>query len=82
MKKHQINGLGVLPKTMTTDELQKVIDSNLKIISSEGKFRITVAREGMIWDSNISTSRIEEKMREKLQEFSDSKYFCSCAPVY
>jgi hypothetical protein len=58
-------------KAMTTDELQKVIDSNLKIISSEGRFRMTVAREGMIWDSNISTSRIEEKMREKLQESSD-----------
>jgi phosphoribosyl 1,2-cyclic phosphodiesterase len=58
-------------KAMTTDELQKVIDSNLKIISSEGRFRMTVAREGMIWDSNISASRIEEKMREKLQESSD-----------
>ena len=56
---------------MTTDELQKVIDSNLKIISSEGRFRMTVAREGMIWNSNTSTSQIEEKMKEKLQESSD-----------
>ncbi len=58
-------------KAMTTDELQKVIDSNLKIISSEGRFRMTVAREGMIWDSNTSASPIEEKTREKLQESSD-----------
>jgi phosphoribosyl 1,2-cyclic phosphodiesterase len=58
-------------KAMTTDELQKVIDSNLKIISSEGRFRMTVAREGMIWDSNTSASRIEEEMREKLQKSSD-----------
>ena len=58
-------------KAMTTDELQKVIDSNLKIISSEGRFRMTVAKEGMIWDSNTSTSPIEDKMREKLQESSD-----------
>ncbi|HEY6883761.1 MAG TPA: MBL fold metallo-hydrolase [Nitrososphaeraceae archaeon] len=58
-------------KAMTTDELQKVIGSNLKIISSEGKFRITVAREGMIWDSNTSASPIEEKMKEKFQESSD-----------
>jgi hypothetical protein len=58
-------------KAMTTDELQKVIDSNLKIISSEGKFRMTVAREGMIWDSNTSASPIEEKMKEKFQESSD-----------
>ena len=60
-------------KAMTTDELQKVIDSNLKIISSEGRFRMTVAREGMIWDSNTSASPIEEKTREKLQESSDQK---------
>jgi phosphoribosyl 1,2-cyclic phosphodiesterase len=58
-------------KAMTTDELQKVIDLNLKIISSEGRFRMTVAREGMVWDSNTSTSPIEEKMKEKLQESSD-----------
>jgi phosphoribosyl 1,2-cyclic phosphodiesterase len=57
-------------KAMTTDELQKVIDSNLKIISGEGRFRMTVAREGMIWDSNASASQIGEKMREK-EESSD-----------
>jgi phosphoribosyl 1,2-cyclic phosphodiesterase len=57
-------------KAMTTDELQKVVDSNLKIISSEGRFRMTVAREGVVWDSNASTSPIEEKMRKKLQESS------------
>jgi phosphoribosyl 1,2-cyclic phosphodiesterase len=33
-------------KAMTTDELQKVIDSHLQIIGGEGKFRMTVAREG------------------------------------
>ena len=32
---------------------------------------MTVAREGMIWDSNTSASPIEEKTREKLQESSD-----------
>ena len=36
---------------MTTDELQRVIDSHLQIMGSEGKFRIIVAREGMVWDS-------------------------------
>jgi hypothetical protein len=58
-------------KAMTTDELQKVIDSNLKIVSSEGRFRMIVAREGMVWDSKIDTSQIEEKMGEELQESSD-----------
>jgi len=57
-------------KAMTTEELQKVIDTHLRIMGSGGKFRITVAREGMIWDSNTSTSPIEEKMREK-EESSD-----------
>jgi hypothetical protein len=64
-------------KAMTTDELQKVIDSYLKILGSGGKFRIIVAREGMIWDSNNNamTQQSEEsaKLREgeKLQESSD-----------
>jgi phosphoribosyl 1,2-cyclic phosphodiesterase len=60
-------------KAMTTEELQKVIDTHLKIMGSGGKFRITVAKEGMIWDSNTSTSPIEkiEKIGDKLQESSD-----------
>ena len=51
---------------MTTDELQKVIDSHLGIIGSEGKFRITVAREGMVWDS----SGLQNKREQSLQESS------------
>jgi phosphoribosyl 1,2-cyclic phosphodiesterase len=54
-------------KAMTTDELQKIIDSHLRIIGSEGKFKMTVAKEGMVWDSNKS-GRGEEK--EQLQEDS------------
>ena len=38
-------------KAMTTDELQRMVDSHLGIIGDEGKFRITVAKEGMLWDS-------------------------------
>ena len=53
-------------KAMTTDELQKVIDSHLGIIGSEGKFRITVAREGMVWDS----SGLQNKQQQSLQESS------------
>lgn len=36
-------------KPMTTDELQRVIDSILRIVSSDGRFKMTVAREGMLW---------------------------------
>jgi phosphoribosyl 1,2-cyclic phosphodiesterase len=36
-------------KAMTTDELQNVIDSHLQVTGDNGKFRITVAKEGMVW---------------------------------
>jgi hypothetical protein len=36
-------------KPMTSDELQETIDSYLKITGNDGKFKITVAREGMLW---------------------------------
>jgi phosphoribosyl 1,2-cyclic phosphodiesterase len=36
-------------KAMTTDELQNVIDSHLQVTGDDGKFRITVAKEGMVW---------------------------------
>ena len=36
-------------KAMTTDELQRVIDEHLRITGDNGKFRITVAKEGMVW---------------------------------
>jgi len=41
---------------MTTDELQKAVDSHLKIVGNGEKFRTTVAKEGMIWDSNNATT--------------------------
>ena len=55
-------------KAMTVDELQRVIDSHLKIIGKEGKFRMTVAKEGMVWDSKRLETKLEEE--EKLQETS------------
>jgi hypothetical protein len=36
-------------KAMTSEELQKTINENLKLTGKEGRFKITVAREGMIW---------------------------------
>ena len=36
-------------KAMTTDELQSVIDSHLQVTGDDGKFRIRVAEEGMVW---------------------------------
>ena len=36
-------------KAMTTDELQSVIDGHLRATGDNGKFTITVAKEGMVW---------------------------------
>ena len=36
-------------KPMSSEELQSTIDSHLKISGAQGKFRITVAKEGIIW---------------------------------
>jgi hypothetical protein len=57
-------------KPMTTDELQSVIDSHLRITGANGKFRIVVAKEGMVWtadelpyqlaDENISIGKMIE----------------------
>src|SRR6476646_8179160 len=59
-------------KAMTINELQKVIDSHLQIIGKEGKFRITVAEEGMVWDSKrLETKHDEEE--EKLQDSSSDQ---------
>ena len=37
-------------RPMTEDELQSTID-HLNVAGNEGKFKITIAREGMIWSS-------------------------------
>ena len=41
-------------KPMTTAELQKNVDSHLGISGDNGRFRITVAKEGMIWAAKES----------------------------
>ena len=64
-------------KAMTTDELQKVVDSHLKIVGSGAKSRMTVAREGMIWDSNDNNNPLqsmEEQDSEKLQDSATSSF--------
>ncbi|MGH9952178.1 MAG: hypothetical protein ACRD5J_11155, partial [Nitrososphaeraceae archaeon] len=38
---------------MTTEELQQVIDANLKIISSDGSSKMKVADEGTLWKPRV-----------------------------
>jgi hypothetical protein len=50
-------------KAMTTEELQKMINGHLQVTGDNGKFRITVAKEGMIW-----TGKDEQKRRQTYDE--------------
>lgn len=47
-------------KAMNSEELQKTIDENLRVTGREGKFKITVAKEGMTW---IAKSQEEQKVK-------------------
>ena len=47
-------------KPMSLDELQNTVDKTLRITGVEGKFRITVAKQGMIWSSKEYFDRIRE----------------------
>jgi phosphoribosyl 1,2-cyclic phosphodiesterase len=48
---------------MTAEELQQTIDANLKIISSDGTFKMRVAEEGMLW-----TSRVDHLEKEVIED--------------
>jgi hypothetical protein len=56
-------------KAMTTDELQRVIDSHLKVTGDNGKFRITVAKEGMVWNSKKHEQN--EKQEQSVSSLED-----------
>jgi hypothetical protein len=47
-------------KAMTTNDLQRTIDSYLKIAGQEGRFNITVAKEGMVWRPERATNNDNE----------------------
>jgi len=50
-------------KAMNSEELQKTIDENLRVTGREGKFKITVAKEGMVW-----TAKSQEEQKVGGQE--------------
>jgi phosphoribosyl 1,2-cyclic phosphodiesterase len=53
-------------KPMTTDELQSAIDSHLQATGDNGKFRITVAEEGMVW-----TGKEEGQQQQQQRQLAD-----------
>ena len=59
-------------KAMTTEELQKTINSHLRLTGSGGKFKIKVATEGMVWNS---------KNKEQQQKLSEQNLYDTNAPI-
>ena len=51
-------------KAMTSEELQRIIDSHLQLTGDNGKFKITVAKEGMVWKTK------EQQEQEKIYDES------------
>jgi L-ascorbate metabolism protein UlaG (beta-lactamase superfamily) len=51
-------------KAMTTEELQSVIDAHLQVTGDNGKFTITVAKEGMVWTG-------KEQQQQQHQVYDD-----------
>ena len=44
---------------MTTEEFQQIINANLRIISSDGTFKMKVAEEGMLWKDKANGTEKE-----------------------
>jgi hypothetical protein len=61
-------------KAMTTSELQKAINSVLQIAGQEGRFKITVAKEGMIWRPETYDRQDDEKIGNIIEITSIQKY--------
>ena len=68
-------------KPMSSAELQSTIDSHLKISGAQGKFRITVAEEGMIWtrqgNENLqptTSDRVESEIGSSIEIESLERY--------
>jgi phosphoribosyl 1,2-cyclic phosphodiesterase len=48
-------------KAMNSEELQKTIEENLRITGKEGKYKIIVAKEGMVWIARKGDGEEEEE---------------------
>jgi hypothetical protein len=58
-------------KAMTTDELQSIIDKHLQVTGDNGKFRITVAKEGMVW--NLKEQEQEQTLKQHQASSDDDE---------
>jgi phosphoribosyl 1,2-cyclic phosphodiesterase len=55
-------------KAMNSEELQKTIDENLRITGKEGKYKIIVAKEGMVWIARKGEDGEEGGGEEQVQQ--------------
>jgi phosphoribosyl 1,2-cyclic phosphodiesterase len=60
-------------KAMNSDELQRTIDDNLRVIGKEGKFKVTVAKEGMIWSGKSQQDEEEDQRLQQQQQHHPSQ---------
>lgn len=54
-------------KAMNSEELQKTIDENLRLTGKEGKYKIIVAQEGMVWTARKDEDEGEKQARQSSQ---------------
>jgi phosphoribosyl 1,2-cyclic phosphodiesterase len=54
-------------KAMNSEELQKTIDESLRITGKEGKYKIIVAKEGMIWTGRKGGDEGEKQDQQSSQ---------------
>jgi phosphoribosyl 1,2-cyclic phosphodiesterase len=54
-------------KAMNSDELQKTINENLRITGKEGRYKIIVAKEGMVWTAKRGEAEGERQSQQSSQ---------------
>jgi hypothetical protein len=54
-------------KAMNSEELQKTINENLRITGKEGRYKIIVAKEGMVWTAKRGEAEGERQSQQSSQ---------------
>jgi phosphoribosyl 1,2-cyclic phosphodiesterase len=54
-------------KAMNSEELQKTINENLRITGKEGRYKIIVAKEGMVWTAKRGEAEGEKQSQQSSQ---------------
>lgn len=61
-------------RPMPLDELQKTVDEHLRVSGGEGKYSITVARQGMIWRPKAVAQVHDEPVSDSIEVEGIEKY--------